>query len=403
MLSALVAFGLLSAISTPSYAIVSSAINKNIYFGNGVTTSFNYTFPILLSTDIQVYTVDINGNVTQQTSNFSVNTVTQSVLYPVSGSPLASGTQIILLRVEPFTQQVAASNQGPSPSPVVMGMSDKLTMISQQLQEQLDRSPLSSVNSSTPLTFPSSSPGLLIGWLANGNLGNIANTSNPWLYSGSNIYYNNGTVSSLNGFIGNVTGNVTAGTITTTGSVGIGTSSPLDILDVRKGTDQRLVVTTASTNGIQLESVNDAGNTFNNLELNGSNLILNSSSGGDVYTNACADYSASSTIVGFSSISVKQIYVCKLGKHVTVYYGIVGTSNANKLSFTLQYNTNTFIGIEKTSGYSMDNSTPITNSLTQVEMSANSNVVNFYKASTGSNWTTSGTKAVYGDFDFQST
>ena len=118
----LLMIGLLAMMAMPSWAVVSSTISQNEYACNSSNTSWAYTFPIILPSDIQVFTIDQYGNPTQQTSNFSVNTVTQTVTYPVSGTPCATGNNLLLLRVEPFTQSVAASNQGPAPSPVVMGM-----------------------------------------------------------------------------------------------------------------------------------------------------------------------------------------------------------------------------------------------------------------------------------------
>jgi len=62
-------------------------------------------------------------------------------------------------------------------------------------------------------------------------------------------------------------------------------------------------------------------------------------SNGELYTNALADYSASSTIAGFSSISTKYIYTKKIGKTVNVNFGFQGTSNSPTITFTLPYET----------------------------------------------------------------
>lgn len=204
---------LLLGMTLPSYAVVSSTINQNEYACNSSNTQWNYTFPIILSTDIYVYTIDSSGNSTPQPTNFSVNTTTQTVTYPVSGTPCATGYNLLLQRIEPFTQQVAASNQGPAPSPVVMTMSDKLTMLAQQLN---NNGVQSAPGTSGVITLPPYIAGDLFAWSSTPNL--IANVTNPsavaqWSLSGANISYNVGNVSttnnmSANEFVGLLNGNI---------------------------------------------------------------------------------------------------------------------------------------------------------------------------------------------------
>lgn len=179
-----------------AHAVVSSTINKNQYAADGTTILWSYTFPIVLSTDIKVYVINSAGVQTQITSNFSVNIYTKQVTYPVTGAPIASGNTIILLRVEPLTQGLALSNQGNIPVKSLEAAYDKLTMITQQHDEQLGRAILLPLNSSGTFTFPGSDPGFLIGWGSDGQLANVVNPAAfaQWSLSGANINYSAGNV-----------------------------------------------------------------------------------------------------------------------------------------------------------------------------------------------------------------
>lgn len=186
-------------------ATINSLINKNIYSGNGSNTAWSYTFPIVLSSDIQIYTIDNLGNQVQVVSNYSINTGTAIVTYPVTGSPLASGWQIILLRVEPLNQQLSLSNQGNLPAKSLEAAYDKLTMEVQQINEVQSRSVVGSLDSNTTLSLPSPISGDLLGWDTNDKLVNISNPSitAQWTLNGANISYNIGNVSTTQNFSAN--------------------------------------------------------------------------------------------------------------------------------------------------------------------------------------------------------
>lgn len=246
-------------LSLPAHAIVTSLINKNIIACDGTRTTFQYTFPIVdiaNASDLQIYQFDSTGNQSILTTNYSVNTTTGTVTYPVSGTTCPSGYTIVLLRVEPLTQGVAASYQGPGPTPPVMQMSDKLTMISQQLQEQSNRALLLPVNSSSAATFPGANPGYLIGWNGSGVLSNINNPSAvaQWTLNATNISYNLGNVSTVNSF--------SAGNLFSTGNTGIGTTIPDRLLDV-VSSDTDTTLTTASLASMGIKNLNSA--TSNNF------------------------------------------------------------------------------------------------------------------------------------------
>lgn len=114
---------------------VSTEVDHNDYTGNGVTTSFPYTFRIFTKTDLMVQVVDLSENITVLTLDTDYN-VTGAGAYSggsvVLPSPLASGWQISISRELPATQETDLRNQGKFFAEVHEDAFDKLTMLIQQ-------------------------------------------------------------------------------------------------------------------------------------------------------------------------------------------------------------------------------------------------------------------------------
>lgn len=114
---------------------VSTEVDHNDYTGNGVTTSFPYTFRIFTKTDLMVQVVDLNENITVLglDTDYSVTGAGAysggSVVLP---SPLANGWQISISRELPATQETDLRNQGKFFAEVHEDAFDKLTMLIQQ-------------------------------------------------------------------------------------------------------------------------------------------------------------------------------------------------------------------------------------------------------------------------------
>jgi hypothetical protein len=64
---------------------------------------------------------------------------------------------------------------------------------------------------------------------------------------------------------------------------------------------------------------------------------LRITSDGDVFSEDWTDYSATSTVVGWSSTTILQIYYKRIGKLVLVAFDINGTSNSATATFTLPH------------------------------------------------------------------
>jgi len=185
---------------------LSSLILKHVYNANGTQTNWDFSFPIILTTDMVVIITDSDGVETVLTSNYDVDTVLSRVVYPtaVSGLPaLASGNKITLKRVEPFTQQLVLQNQAPFNATDVEKSLDKLTMIAQQIQEEVDRCPKQAESTPTvlDLILPTADTGKAIGWASDGTLTNIDVTTVAGL----------GTMSTQNATAVAITGGVITG------------------------------------------------------------------------------------------------------------------------------------------------------------------------------------------------
>lgn len=125
---------------------------------------------------------------------------------------------------------------------------------------------------------------------------------------------------------------------------------------------------------------------------------------GDVYTTDWTDYSASSTVSGWSSTTVKTILYKKVGDLVFCQFAIQGTSNSTSASFTLADSTDM-----KGSGqsiqvcvYGIDNGSPLTPPA-RLDIPATGSTFNVYKDLSAATWTASGTKGIRGEFFYEAT
>ena len=112
---------------------------------------------------------------------------------------------------------------------------------------------------------------------------------------------------------------------------------------------------------------------------------------------AWTDYSASSTIVGWSSYTTKLIYYKDIGKTRFMYVHIDGTSNSTSTSFTVPSacsNTINYGGQVRTDDNGNVN-------LGHYVLTANTSTVNCYYGVAAAAWTASGTKRLLGQFTYQ--
>lgn len=125
---------------------ISSTTTKNSYSGNGSSTAFNYTFKIPTSTDIEVIVRSSNGTESVRSegsgsTNYGISGIGNSGGGTVTfvTAPLSTET-VVLRRNTAKTQATDYVANDPFPAESHESALDKLTIIGQDLQEQVDRS-----------------------------------------------------------------------------------------------------------------------------------------------------------------------------------------------------------------------------------------------------------------------
>jgi len=125
---------------------ISSTTTKNSYSGNGSATSFNYTFFIPTNTDIEVIIRSSTGTETVKSegtgsANYSISGVGSSSGGAVTFVTPPTDTETVVLRRNTAkTQATDYVANDPFPAESHESALDKLTIIGQDLQEQVDRS-----------------------------------------------------------------------------------------------------------------------------------------------------------------------------------------------------------------------------------------------------------------------
>lgn len=148
---------------------VSTTANKIIYSGNGVTASFPFTFPAIAAADILAYYTDSSGNITtlvqgSGTTQYQVSlnaavppnptAAGGTVTYNPSGTPIAAGTTLTIIRTQSLIQATSLANQGTLYPAVIEQAFDSLLAQTQQLNELLGRAISVAVSDPTPADLP---------------------------------------------------------------------------------------------------------------------------------------------------------------------------------------------------------------------------------------------------------
>lgn len=157
---------------------VSSGTSRSDYAGNGSTSDFATGFRFLQNADLKVIlTVVSTGIETVQTLNSDYTVVGAGLDSGGTVSmaiPPATGETLTIKRNVSLTQDTDYVDNDDFPAESHEQALDKLTMITQQIQEESDRSlKLTESQQSSGLTIPPPDNGKFLQWDENGNLLNV--------------------------------------------------------------------------------------------------------------------------------------------------------------------------------------------------------------------------------------
>lgn len=157
---------------------IASTTNKVRTDGTGAETEFNFTFKVFSASDLKVYLIDNAGDPTllELTTHYTVaiddpgpgGTVTMV-------TPPAADEELLIVREVALTQTTDIPVRGSLREPQIEFVYDRLVMMIQQLQEEIDRCVKVGVASETSEVpaFPAAVEDNVLGWDDSGNLKNI--------------------------------------------------------------------------------------------------------------------------------------------------------------------------------------------------------------------------------------
>ena len=139
---------------------ISTTNSRNDYTASSSQTTFAYTFPVTAETDILVYQ---DGTLKSLTTHYTVSaTPTGNVVF---GSGLDSGTKVALVRSVPLTQSADYVENDPFSAETHEDALDRLTIIAQQIDEEVGRAlKLAAPSTTTDLTIPEPSADKYLAW-----------------------------------------------------------------------------------------------------------------------------------------------------------------------------------------------------------------------------------------------
>lgn len=142
---------------------ISTTSTKISYQANGSTIAWSFSFPGGPDPDIHVFVTGPTGTA-EILTNLKINinppidpnptSVGGTVIYPVSGAPLALGNKITIVREVPNIQPTSFANQAIIYQEVLEKAIDYVVMEVQQLQEEIDRAIVIPITEDGPLVLP---------------------------------------------------------------------------------------------------------------------------------------------------------------------------------------------------------------------------------------------------------
>lgn len=145
--------------------------------GNGATTNFPYDFliPDANSVIVSLWDEATDTTTVLNASQYNITGLGDpnfgEVTYPLSGSPIAAGTWLVIEREVAYTQDLLIKNQGGFFADSTMAQLDRIVMQTQQLAEMLERTPKFSPGSGVSnIRITQGDEGTALIWDADGNI-----------------------------------------------------------------------------------------------------------------------------------------------------------------------------------------------------------------------------------------
>jgi hypothetical protein len=160
---------------------VSTTATKATFNGSWSTGPFTFSFRFFANSEIAVIKTSVAGVDTTltETTHYTLTGATSYTGGSITlGTALASGETLTVVRTLPFTQEIDLRNQGAFFAETIEEGFDRVTMLVQQLDEILGRTPSMAVTAQTSgVTVPVGSPLAYIQWDAAGT--DFQNASPP--------------------------------------------------------------------------------------------------------------------------------------------------------------------------------------------------------------------------------
>lgn len=135
---------------------------------NGQTTSFTFDFDLIDESYLEVYLETDGEQTLVDGGDYTVSFETSGGNVNFKTAP-AAGSYVIISRKVPMTQETEYKTSSGFPAVRVEQDLDKLTAITQQLQDASDRSLKTALGSNVNLTLPPSAPGRVLVWNEDGD------------------------------------------------------------------------------------------------------------------------------------------------------------------------------------------------------------------------------------------
>lgn len=422
---------------------ITSTSNKITYTGSGTTGPFTYNFKIFEDTDLEVtkYTIaDGTSETLALTTDYTVTGAGEEAGGTLTlVATLSSSYKLIIRRVLPITQEIDYIANDPFPAASHEEALDRSTMINQQQQEQLDRAVLVPVGTTTDpedllaqieanaataaaaaVTAQAAVGSTIYLWggIVGGTADAITLTPSPaitlysngmrfaFLATGTNTGATTVNVSGLGAkSVKTLLGAALAAGDITSGNV---YSMTYDGTDFRIHESPKVLPVTSGGTGNSTVTQGDilyasAANTLSKLSAGTSGQYLKTQGAGanpawSDLDGTWTDYSATSTIVGWSSYTTKLIYYKTVGNIVFVSFNLQGTSNSGTTSFTVANAAAAGVAFGGVCWQAVDAGIALATGA-GFTLAAAGSTVDFRSTLAGSGgWTNSGSKTVSGTF-----